>query len=82
MVPAKVPDKASLKFGAKGRMKSKLQELAETKPSPHGIRVQPVIDPALKARLTAAEKKPSKLVCFFCMVSTARFTSVVWNNNI
>uniref|UniRef100_H2Z116 DNA topoisomerase 2 n=1 Tax=Ciona savignyi TaxID=51511 RepID=H2Z116_CIOSA len=45
-------------FGAKGRGKSKVMEKAETKPSKDGIRVEPMIDPALRARLTTQDKKP------------------------
>ncbi|XP_076821820.1 DNA topoisomerase 2-alpha-like [Clavelina lepadiformis] len=46
-------------FG-KGRLKGKVKQLTETKPSPHGIRVVPRIDPALKSRLTAGDKKPGR----------------------
>ena len=49
------------KRGGKG-VKKKLQEVNEVKPSKYATRVQPVIDSALRARLTAPERKPSKKV--------------------
>ncbi len=42
--------------GSKGRVTKKKVNLMETQPTPHGRRVEPKIDAALRAKVAAASK--------------------------
>ncbi len=59
------------KTGSKGRVSKKKVNLAATLPTPHGRRVEPKIDAALRAKVAAASKaKQRKQVgSFICRAS-------------